>query len=76
MSRSLCVALTAFFAFVLAVGTAAAGTPAQNADAALDRALRSLVTMPGGPPGVIAVVQRGGQVRAHAAGYGDVETKR
>src|SRR5262245_19611887 len=48
----------------------------QDADTALDRALRSLVAMPGGPPGVIAVTQRGGQARVHAAGYGELETKR
>src|SRR5262245_31358881 len=48
----------------------------QDADTKLDQALRSLVAMPGGPPGVIAVVQRGGQVRAHTAGYGEVATKR
>ena len=76
MSCSLHAVLTAFVIVMLGVGTAVAGTPAQDADAALDRALRSLVAMPGGPPGVIAVVQRHGQVRAHAAGYGEVETKR
>src|ERR671920_2541699 len=32
---------------------------AKRADAALDRALKELVAMKGGPPGVIAVVQRG-----------------
>ena len=32
---------------------------AKSADAALDRALEDLVAMEGGPPGVIAVVQRG-----------------
>lgn len=53
-----------------------AATPAGNADAALDRALRSLVAMPGGPPGVIAVVQRRGQIRTHTAGYGEIATKR
>jgi hypothetical protein len=31
---------------------------AKDADAALDRALKALVAMEGGPPGVIAVVQR------------------
>lgn len=56
-------------------GSAVAVRPAA-ADAALDRALSKLVAMPGGPPGVIAVVQRGGQVKVHTAGYGDVETKR
>jgi D-alanyl-D-alanine carboxypeptidase len=73
---SLHIALSAFVVLMPAVGTATAGTPAQDADAALDRALRSLVAMPGGPPGVIAVVQRGGQVRSYTAGYGDVEKKR
>src|SRR5262245_42852211 len=48
----------------------------QDADTALDRALRSLVAMPGGPPGVIAVTQRGGHVRTHTAGYGEIATKR
>jgi D-alanyl-D-alanine carboxypeptidase len=48
----------------------------EDVDAALDRALQNLVAMPGGPPGVIAVVQRGGRVRTHTAGYGDVEAKR
>src|SRR5262245_4444726 len=48
----------------------------QDADTALDRALRSLVAMPGGPPGVIAVVQRGAQVRVHKAGYGEIATRR
>ena len=33
--------------------------PAKAADAALDRALKKLVSMRGGPPGLIAVVQRG-----------------
>src|SRR4029450_8608651 len=38
------------------------------ADAALDRALRELVEMPGGPPGAIAIVQRGSSLRVHAFG--------
>lgn len=33
-------------------------SPAGDPDVALDRALEDLVTMPGGPPGVIAIVQR------------------
>ena len=76
MCTSLHAALNVFVVLMLAVSTASAGTPAQDADAALDRALRGLVTMPAGPPGVIAVVQRGDQVRTHTAGYADVETKR
>jgi D-alanyl-D-alanine carboxypeptidase len=70
--------------FVLVVGLFAAGglaaaqaaRPAQPADAALDRALQRLVSMPGGPPGVIASVQRGGELAVHTAGYADVATKR
>jgi D-alanyl-D-alanine carboxypeptidase len=60
---------------LVAAGAASAGTP-KRADAALDRGLERLVAMPGGPPGAIAVVQRGEQVRVHRAGYGDVETRR
>jgi hypothetical protein len=44
----------------LADGSAALGKgKVKGADAALDRALKELVAMEGGPPGVIAVVQRG-----------------
>jgi D-alanyl-D-alanine carboxypeptidase len=37
-------------------------------DAALDRALEELVAMPGGPPGVIAIVQRGQHREVHSFG--------
>ena len=52
--------------------TAAAAPKAAAADAALDRALRELVEMPGGPPGAIAVVQRGSSLRVHAFGVAAV----
>jgi D-alanyl-D-alanine carboxypeptidase len=38
---------------------AAAGSPTNAADQRLDRALSQLVSMRGGPPGVVAIVQRG-----------------
>jgi D-alanyl-D-alanine carboxypeptidase len=41
---------------------------ARGADAALDRALKELVAMEGGPPGVIAVVQRGQHREVHSFG--------
>jgi D-alanyl-D-alanine carboxypeptidase len=41
---------------------------ASGADAALDRALEELVTMDGGPPGVIAIVQRGSHREVHSFG--------
>ena len=50
-------------------------TPAGR-DAALDRALENLVAMRGGPPGVIAVVQRGGMRKVHTAGVANLKTGR
>ena len=41
---------------------------AKGADAALDRALEELVAMDGGPPGVIAIVQRGQSREVHSFG--------
>jgi D-alanyl-D-alanine carboxypeptidase len=41
---------------------------ARGADAALDRALEELVTMRGGPPGFIAIVQRGPHREVHSFG--------
>lgn len=73
--RVLVLALALVAALVLPTG-AIAKTPAQRADAALDRALRSLVSMPGGPLGVIALMQRGNRLKVHTAGYADVATER
>jgi D-alanyl-D-alanine carboxypeptidase len=48
--------------------------PAARAfDAALDLALRTLVRLPGGPPGVAVVVHRGQDLRLHTAGVADVQ---
>ena len=47
-----------------------------RADRALDRALQELVAMPGGPPGVIAIVQRGDRRQAHTFGVANVRTGR
>jgi D-alanyl-D-alanine carboxypeptidase len=53
----------------LADGSAALGKEkAKGADAALDRALKELVAMEGGPPGVIAVIQRGQHREVHTFG--------
>jgi D-alanyl-D-alanine carboxypeptidase len=49
---------------------------AKDADAALDRALKELVAMEGGPPGVIAVVQRGQHREVHTFGVANVNTER
>ncbi|WP_399225633.1 serine hydrolase domain-containing protein [Streptomyces sp. TRM49041] len=40
------------------------------------RALRELVGLPDGPPGAIAVLQRGGDVRVYRAGAADLESGR
>jgi hypothetical protein len=59
------------FAVVLLVASAAPPTAraasARPADRALDRSLQRLVAMPGGPPGMVAVVQRHGR-RARPVG--------
>ena len=49
---------------------------AKDPDAKLDRALKKLVAKRGGPPGVIAVVQRGEHRKAHAFGVADLENGR
>lgn len=61
-------------AFVAAppAGLANGGGEAQGADRALDRALRDLVAAPGGPPGAIAVVQRGADRNVHRAGVANI----
>src|ERR687889_2088194 len=48
----------------------------KGADAALDRALKDLVAMEGGPPGVIAVIQRGKHREIHTFGVANVRTGR
>ena len=65
-------------AIVLTGGASLATTPvgtgegalrgAEGRDAALDRALEELVAMDGGPPGVIAIVQRGPHREVHSFG--------
>jgi D-alanyl-D-alanine carboxypeptidase len=67
--------LTAGTLIAPAVGpraVAAAARSASAADAALDRALRELVAMPGGPPSATAIVQRGSLLRVHAFGVAAV----
>jgi D-alanyl-D-alanine carboxypeptidase len=71
--------LTAGTLIAPAVGprAVAAARSASAADAALDRALRELVAMPGGPPSATAIVQRASSLRVHAFGVASVgETAR
>jgi D-alanyl-D-alanine carboxypeptidase len=62
--------------FSLALGSPGAALADERAaaDRALDRALEGLVELPEGPPGAIAVVQRGDERDVHTAGVADVET--
>lgn len=53
-----------------------AGADAIAADAALDANLEALVAQRGGPPGAIAVVQRGKHTKVHAVGFGNIKTDR
>jgi hypothetical protein len=57
----------------LATKSAAFGKEkAKGADAALDRALKRLVAMEGGPPGAIAIVQRGNHREIHSFGVRNI----
>jgi D-alanyl-D-alanine carboxypeptidase len=51
-------------------------TVAKSPDDALDRALKELVAMEGGPPGVIAVVQRGQHREVHSFGVANLKNER
>jgi D-alanyl-D-alanine carboxypeptidase len=55
---------------------AEAAAAAKGPDAALDRALKDLVAMEGGPPGVIAVVQRGEKRQIHTFGVANLKSER
>jgi D-alanyl-D-alanine carboxypeptidase len=55
---------------------AEAAAAAKGPDAALDRALKDLVAMEGGPPGVIAVVQRGERRQVHTFGVANLKSER
>lgn len=61
---------------LMAAGAAAASPGTELADAALDRALDGLVARSQGPPGAVAIVQRGADVTVHTAGVADVRTRR
>ncbi len=88
MRRSVLLLVTVATALLLASGVALAVTPAgtpagtgqgmlrnaQGRDAALDASLRSLVARRGGPPGAIAVVQRGSHREVHAFGVRNVKS--
>jgi len=83
MRRSVLLLAAVPIAVLLASGVARAvtptGTPHSGAqekgpDAALDGALRSLVARHGGPPGVIAIVQRGRHREVHTFGVRDLES--
>jgi len=45
-------------------------------DTELDRALKDVVAAPEGPPGAIAIVQRGNRIQVFTAGLGDVPNRR
>lgn len=70
--RAACACAVSALLGVAAPAQADPGSPAApnaaTADVALDRALRKLVAMHGGPLGVIAVVQRGDDLKVHSFG--------
>lgn len=81
VGRTVALLTSMLLALVFASGVALAATiagadasgNAANRDAALDRALKALVARRGGPPGAIAVVQRGSHREVHAFGVRNVK---
>jgi D-alanyl-D-alanine carboxypeptidase len=81
MRRSVLLLVAVATTVLLASGVALAVTPTgapvggaqEGRDAALDGALRSLVARHGGPPGVIAIVQRGSHREVHTFGVRNIK---
>jgi D-alanyl-D-alanine carboxypeptidase len=77
MRRSVLLLAAVATAVLLASGAALAVTPnghSKGRGAALDGALRSLVARHGGPPGVIAIVQRGQHREVHSFGVRNIKS--
>ncbi len=72
--RRLVLACAAAAMVVGAVAPAAHAGARADADASLDRALDAIVATKGGPPGIVALVQRGDELALHTAGVADVAT--
>jgi D-alanyl-D-alanine carboxypeptidase len=70
--------LIPFLALLVCAVAAAPATasPAKRADAKLDRALKDFVVMEGGPPGISAVIDRGGKAKLHRAGVRSVRSRK
>ncbi len=69
------VALAAFYLLATYAGATGPGKAALSRSADLRAELRGLVAMPGGPPGVIAVVQVGARLKVYSAGVSDLRTR-
>jgi D-alanyl-D-alanine carboxypeptidase len=68
--------LAAVLALVaLAALPAGAQAGAREADARLDRAIKSVISQPLGPPGVAVLVQRGGERSHHSFGRADLDRR-
>lgn len=68
------VAVLLAAACITTAASASAASSSSSADTALDQSLQQLVRTPGGPPGAISVVQRGGAITVHTAGVSDLQT--
>ncbi len=71
--RSLACAALALCAWS---GLSATGASAATSTAAVQRGLERLVAAPGGPPGAIATIYRGGKLTVLSAGRADVKHRR
>ncbi len=74
--RRLAAILVSATGLVLAcAGCSSSSSSTESPGAQLTSALRGLVTMPGGPPGAIALVQKGAPPQVTTAGVADVATR-
>lgn len=61
---------------LLGASPSASASPTKRADAKLDAALRDFIHVNGGPPGVSAVIDRGGKAKLHRAGVRSVRSRK
>jgi D-alanyl-D-alanine carboxypeptidase len=66
----------ALLALLVTFAAAPATSAPRDRGTELDHALQELVSMPGGPPGVIVLIQRGRHLRVHTAGVVEIGAAR
>jgi D-alanyl-D-alanine carboxypeptidase len=74
--RALALGIAAGLVSLAGAAAGASITAKPTSTTPLDRALAGVVSTPNGPPGAIAIIQRGHRRTVHTAGVADVRTRR